>query len=345
MNETVLFTCGHECYTPAHVLATSALWGELESLAVAVRRRCASLARARRDDAPVTDEVLQELSENFRRAHGLRTARATEAWMAARGVSLDAFTDFLERDALDRLDETTTADTAATEDVPLDALWTDAVFTGVGDSWCQRLAARVAVARETPPATGPPASIFEPLAAAGLKPDALRRCVDQFELPLAWIDIATAQERAFARYAESVQTPARLGAAMRARWDTLFSMDFEMGAFGSEAAAREACLCVTEDGDPIQAVCTVAGGVFQGGRVLLGDLPEKVRSHALSATAGSLLPVFDWNGQHIVCRIQGKTEPSLDDARIREVLAHDVLMEAVTPLIARHIEWPAGSNA
>lgn len=345
MNAPVLFSAGDCSIAPAHVLAAAAFWGELGVASRQSRARLACLARAAADGYEVPADHLQAASEQFRRLHGLRTVEATEGWMEAWGVSVEAFTDFLERDALRAASggkvDVSHENPDEVSGTLLAALWPDAVFSGTGADWTHKLAARLAAAAEKK-AAGLPGSLFDPAAAPGLAPDALRNWIGRLDLPVAWFDQMVSFEAAHARFAESVLTPKRLDAVMRARWTALFTMDFEMGGFQTEAAAREATLCVMEDGVAIQDICEMAGGSFQQGCVMLGDVPDEVRPRALSATEGALLPVFPWNDQYMVCRVRGKSEPSLDDSRTRETVARAVLEDAVRPLVRRHIKWAPG---
>ena len=343
VNEPVLFSSGDFHVTPGHVLSAAALWSILDPYRGVLVRRIARVEAARVQGAEVDSEALQQASEQFRRARGLRTAQATSAWMEAWGVSLEAFTEFLEQTLIYR-DLESGDRTAGTLDTALTAeeLWSAAVFGGEGEAWCHRLAARLAAAQERGRLSDLPASLFDPASVPGLTPDALRRWIDMLDLPTHWYDQLIELEAAHARFSESVLTPERLDAVMRARWSTLFTMDFEMGSFHSEAAAREACLCVTEDGVAIEEICAMAGGSFRQGRVMLGDVPDGVRTRALSATAGTLLPVFAWDNKYMVCRVRDKSEPNLDDATIREAVGRVVLDDALRPLIQRHIQWSPG---
>ncbi|MBX3175929.1 MAG: hypothetical protein KF886_01070 [Candidatus Hydrogenedentes bacterium] len=340
MSSTVLFTAGELCVTPPHVLSAAAFWGHLPTLLESSRHRLACLdsAAARAIEAP--DKALQAASESFRRSRGLRTVQATEQWMAAWGVEVEAFTGYLEREAL-RAQIGDEAPAAADESRLAGVLWPDAVFGGQAASWLHPLAARAAVRCEGG-ATDVPGSLFDPASSPGLAPDALRVWSDRLDLPATWFDELVAMEAGFLRFAERQQTPARLDAALRARWESLFVADIETASFPTEAAAREALLCITEDGEPMSAVCSVAGGSYQSGRAMLGDLPVGVRAHALSAPPDTLLPIFSQSGVYTVCRVRGKTEPSLDDPRIRSIVAGAVVSEAVQPLIQRHVAWSPG---
>ncbi len=264
--------------------------------------------------------------------------------MAARGVTLDAFTDFLERDAAlamlggdtakaSRKHPTRDGDTMA-------VLWHDAVFTGAGDNWSRRLAVHAAAARDVAEGAGIPASIFDTI--GGGVSDGMLPWLEHFGLEAAWFNRLRVIDAAFVHFTSVVQTPARLDAALRARWDALVAIDVELGGFPSESAAREAFLCVSEDGMSLEEICREAGGQYNQGALLLGDLPLAIRAQALSTPAGSLLPVFPWGESMVLCRLLGKTEPSLNDPRTNETVRAAVLDDALQPLIERHIAWSAG---
>lgn len=343
MSEPELFSCGGERYIPAHVLAVAAFWGELDGLYVESLQRVKALKRAQTEGVQISDDDLQARSEAFRRHHGLRTARATESWMATRGVTVSEFSDFLEREALRGYFKE--APSRSRKDPARDAgavayLWPDAVFTGLADDWCQRLAVRAAAAREVAEDGGIPASLFDTGGEAAAR---LIRWLERFGLGEEWFERLRALDAAYTHFATSVQTPSQLDAALRARWERLFAVDLEIGGFNAETAAREASLCVSEDGASFDEICREGGGLLHRGPMLLGDLPDAMRTQALSLPVGSLLPVFAWDGRFIVCRILAKSEPSMSEARVRDTVVAAVLDEAVVPLLKRHITWPHGA--
>jgi hypothetical protein len=344
--EPEIFSCGANVFTPAHILTAAAFWGELDEHYMESRKRLLALMRAREEGIEISDEELQGRSERFRREFGLRTARATETWMAARGVTLDAFTDFLERDAAlavcggdpgrtSRKHPTRDRDTMA-------VLWPDAVFTGAGDGWSRRLAIRAAAARDVAEGAGIPASIFDTM--GGDLSDGMLPWLEYFGLEVAWFNRLRVIDAAFAHFTSVVQTPARLDSALRARWDALVAIDVELGGFPNDSVAREAFLCVSEDGMSLEEVCREAGGHYNQGGLLLGELPQAIRAQALSTPVGSLLPVFPWGESVVLCRLLGKSEPSLENPRTNETVRAAVLDDALQPLMDRHIAWAAGGG-
>ncbi len=346
MVEPEIFSCGGASFAPAHILTAAAFWGELDEHYVESRGRRLALKRAREEGIEISDEELQARSERFRREFGLRTARATEIWMAARGVTVDAFTDFLERDAALAMLGGDSASTSrkhpARDQETMAVLWSDAVFTGAGDVWSRRLAVRAAAARDVAEGAGIPASIFDTL--GGDVNDGMLPWLEYFGLDAAWFTRLRVIDAAFAHFSSVVQTPARLESALRARWDALIALELELSGFPTDSAAREALLCVTEDGMSLDDICREAGGHYNKGALLLGELPAAVRAQALSTPVGSMLPVFPWGERMVLCRLLGKSEPSLDDPRVNEVLRATVLDEALQPLLKRHIAWPVGGG-
>jgi hypothetical protein len=344
--EPEIFSCGATSFTPSHILTAAAFWGELDEHYVESKRRRLALDRAREEGIEISDEELQARSERFRREFGLRTARATESWMAARGVTVDAFTDFLERDAalalVDGASVKASRKHPTRDEETMAVLWADAVFTGAGDVWSRRLAVRAAAARDVAEGAGIPASIFDTL--GGDVSEGMLPWLDHFGLDAAWFTRLRVIDAAFAHFSSVVQTPARLDEALRTQWDSLVAVQVELGGFPTESAAREAFLCVSEDGMSLEEICREAGGHYNQGALLLGDLPLAIRAQALSTPAGSLLPVFPWGESMVLCRLLGKTEPSLSDPRTNETVRAAVLDGALQPLMKRHIVWTVGGG-
>jgi hypothetical protein len=264
----------------------------------------------------VDDRIVQAASERFRREHGLQSVEATEAWLGARGVTLDCFGDYLERSVLEEhfngegqvLRATEHPDTTAIADL----VWPEMVFSGVADAVSRALASMVAVAEASdahPKVQGP--------------------------------ESLSAYDAAYQAFARSVLTEARMEAALRSRWGELFTLDCELALFGDEDTAREAALCVSEDGADLASIGASGGGRYQGGRLLLRELPAVLRTRAMAAAPGEVLPVQPLETGFVVCRIRDKEAPSLADEATRTFVREAALEEEVTPLVARHIEWLA----
>lgn len=310
-----LFLCDSVPFLPPHVLAAAAVWGKLDAVRQRVRLGLGAMHWARANEYAVDDDAVQEASETFRREHGLRSARATQDWLEARSVSLDDFGDYLERHEFialhARLQPGAMALPMEEEIKPL--LWPELVFSGGMVALCRNLARRVAVAADAGELSAP---------ASGKEEDAVR-----------------AYEARFEQFAAHAITPARLESALRNRWGDLFRVDCEMARFPSVEVAREARLCVAEDGAELITIARAAGGAYRAGVTLLSDLPEPLRSGVQTAGEGTLLPVLAWDDGHVVCRVRAKREPSLEDGDTRTRVEQHVVEEAVAPLVAHYITW------
>jgi hypothetical protein len=310
-----LFLCDSYSYLPAHVLAAASVWGRLDAPRQRLRRALAALQWGRAGEYAVEDSALQEASEAFRRAHGLRSSQSTQAWLEARSVSIDDFGDYLERRAFMELQQrvSSASDGASREEEIAPLLWPELVFSGEMAPLCRDLAGRVAVAAEA----------GDPVCPAAGEEEAAVRGFDA----------------RFAQFTAQVVTPARLESALRSRWGELFRVDCELARFAQLEVAREVRLCVAEDEAELLALAQAADGAYQEGEALLSALPAPLRAGVQAAGEGTLLPVISWDDGHVVCRVRAKYEPSLLDGETRARVERAVVEDAVAPALVRHITW------
>src|SRR5881396_3338530 len=138
--DEVIFTVDRMAYVWEDVVIAGHVWGGWTTLEQRVRDGLACLARLADVDAAACD---------FRYARDLVAASDLEAWLERRGVTIDAWLDFIRRSLLLRrwandLDEIRAA-YELDEDEVAEAVPCEAVCNGMAASLAERLAARAAV--------------------------------------------------------------------------------------------------------------------------------------------------------------------------------------------------------
>ena len=326
MSGVSLFSCGGVVFCAEHVLAAAEEWGQLDSVRLQARERLSALAQAQADGFQVADDLLQARSEAFRRDLGLRSAQATQEWMDAHGVSIEAFGDYLEREACREHYTSNThtrpaaAETITAQDVD-EVLWPDLVFSGSFQPWCQQLAEIVAIVCSS-------------------------KGADHIDADLAtWPERLNAYGQRYEEFRADLLSTARLKSALRVQYQNFFLLRCEIGIFDTDAAVREAVLCITEDGLSMEKVCEMAKGEFMRQEVLLNQLPSpSLQTAALSAAPGSVLPPFEQEGRHILMYVHEKKEPDLADERTRSLLSDRIVTDAIRPLVHEHIQWVGATS-
>src|SRR5437867_2794708 len=143
--DEVIFTVDRMAYVWEDVVIAGHVWGDWTTLEQRVRDGLACLARL--DD--VDDDALGEADVDaaacdFRYARDLVAASDLEAWLERRGVTIDAWLDFIRRSLLLRrwandLDEIRAA-YELDEDEVAEAVPCEAVCSGMAASLAERLA-------------------------------------------------------------------------------------------------------------------------------------------------------------------------------------------------------------
>jgi hypothetical protein len=107
----------------------------------------------------------------------------------------------------------------------------------------------------------------------------------------------------------------------------------------SRDVAREALLCVREDGMSLEEVANEARVPYQRSDVLLEDLPEDLRPKFLSVSAGDVLEPIARADRFQICRVIEKVEPRAEDETVRDRAEKRILERHFADLTAKHIHW------
>ena len=314
------FTCGGRAYTNDELLAAAERWGVLESIVPSLTSALVCRAYAEENAYGVDDDLVQQLSEEYRRARNLDSAAATQYWLEQREVSLDDFADYLERSIwasrfAGRLADNK-GDFAPARSRVQDVLWSEFVFGGAYDACAAALARRVALARAENAAAP----------AAQIDREAWREELNGLEMM---------HDRACARLLSRENLQPNLE---RRRLD-LMQIKVHRLRLDREHAAKEAYLCLIDEGESFESLAEAIRAPYDVARWFLSDLPPSIQSKLLSAAPGQVLPPFEHEREYWIVRIDEKIEPSLDDDAVRQRLEGVVVSGYFDPLVEQHIEW------
>ncbi len=96
-DDLIVCTCGSQEYTPRDAIEAALFRGELDSTWKEFLRCAQAEKRADELDIDLDESAIAAAAEAFRYEHDLITAEETEAWLAARGLTLDDFSDYFTR--------------------------------------------------------------------------------------------------------------------------------------------------------------------------------------------------------------------------------------------------------
>ena len=331
---TPVVRVGERTYTWGDVVLFAMAHGDWDAFVarLALGLACAADAEAH-DDWPEGD-ALDEAATAFRYQRDLHTSEETEAWLARTGLDLDSWSDALMREVLRRdRGHRVAAGDLGPDDVETTMLVAEGVCSGDFQRWAEMLAARAAVAlQQDGPVSGD--------AAAG--PAVARRHaawidgIDAAEVRLqSLVDLIAADRAAVA----AALTDAALATHVdRARLDWV-RVDLERLTFPSLDAAREAALCVREDGLTLSEVAIESRLPVVDARTVLDALDPALRDAVLSASPGDTLGPIETTEGVVVAHVVGKAAATLDDPLVRARAERSVVDTLRERALVSHARW------
>lgn len=344
-----LFSVGGADYRAVDVVLGATLWGEWARLHESARQALACVRHAEAmEDHGDPDEV-ESAANEFRYARDLVTAEETHAWLREWGLTAEAWMDSIERSVLRRRWAAELPDLAARYPVSDEevsaALAAEAICSGELARLAEKLAGRAAIYDGQ--LSGAAGDLGEPSGAEvsalllrvpasarerGLSPVPPERC-------LARTRHVAHLEGCFERFRRAALTPAAVRAHVDAHGLDWILVECRYLAFAEAEAAREAALCVREDGRELEAVAADAGTVVREARWFLDTLSPGARSHFVAARKGDLLDPLPFGDEVRLCLVLDKRMPSDSDPEVRQRAEEGVVARLVEQEVARRVRW------
>jgi hypothetical protein len=332
--EQVVFSVGGSDYVWKDVVQAGERWGDWDRLCGRAKEDIACLARLDDEaEEPLTTEEVESAANEFRYARDLVSAEETERWLEKWGLTVESWMDWIRSSLLRRkwsgqMPDLLSEYPAADEDLER-LLQAEAVCSGDLARLAYELAGRAAIrekenerlkAKNSDREGGNP----EPHE-SGDPSDGFARL-----------------EESFRRFRDRVLSPEAIQGEIRSRQADWTQVDCELVSFPAEEAAREAALCVTQDGETLSRVAGEADRGLRRERFYVEDAAPALRDRFLGARKGELLGPLEVEGEFVLCRVVDKVLPSKRDpalvARARETVVKRLVDQEIVDRVTWH--WP-----
>ena len=150
---------------------------------------------------------------------------------------------------------------------------------------------------------------------------------------------AVGGDAAYEALLRDAATPAAQARALEQHQVDWLRVDFELLELPAEGMAREAALCVRDDGLSVREVAERAGLQAATHSLLLRDAPEGLAEPLLSATPGDVVGPVAAGEAYAVALVRAKRPPAADDPVIQDLLEDEVPRRAVESEVNRAVKW------
>jgi hypothetical protein len=250
------------------------------------------------------EEGIQAASEQFRIARDLITAEETGQWLEQRGLTLDDFSDYFRRGTAPSAGAAAMVNFEGGPEGWRERLRVDLLMSGQFDVLAEALAWRCAGC---------------PSGAAGLD----------------W----SAMEEAFAQKRAALLTEGARAETLAMLRPSLTRYEVEIMEVESGDVAREAWLCLTEDGLSIDEVAREGRYPVKRGKVRREEVPVEWQNRLANANPGAVLePIPHGDGFHL-CLLLRKWEPILGEPEVDARVERHLLERHFAMLSTPTIRW------
>jgi hypothetical protein len=345
-----IFTVGGTSLAWEDLVLAGCLWGDWPALEARVRDGLACLARLDDldddDEDALSEDDVEAAAAEFRYARDLVAAADLEAWLERRGLSVDAWLDFVRRSLLrerwaDDLEEIRDEYEIDAADVA-GALGCEALCGGLASDLAGRLAARAAIhARDEAGADAAALAREAETLAAAVPEDVLERALP--EVPAATrrdrLGALARLEAAWRRFAAGAASPEALRALVSGRRLDWMRVSVQVVVTPDEDVAREIAMCVRVDRRPLAEVAEEAGLSAASKDLWVEDVEGALRDAVVGAQPGEVLgPLADKAG-HLVVMVGDKRPPAPDDPAVRVRAERALLARTVDREVANRVTW------
>lgn len=290
--------------------------------------------------------ALQAVSEQFRYERDLITAEETEDWLEVRGLALDDFSDhFIRRHWQDAPGEQIEPPVLDYLEAPVklrDLLRVELMLSGEFDRLAMRLCWRLAalqVARHEIAPDLVEAERARFLERTNLDDSSLAGWLARLGCDQPWLEEMLKSEATYRQHCAALLTREAREQMLKTRRMPWTRLDLETIELECRDAAREAFLCVREDGVAMSEVAKTGRYPYRRAEVVCEDLPAETQQKFLCAASGEVLEPIERGESFQLCRLIQKIEPDLADAQIRSRVEQRILECHFSELAARCARW------
>lgn len=302
-------------------------------------------ARAAAENVPLPQVAIDEAATAFRYQRDLISASDMSGWLARMSVSSEEWMAHITRGVLRCLwthEIEMLLDRYAPSPRHLEtAAVSEGICSGLFDAFDASFSERAAIAFEARP------DVFDTARVASqahtdlatrlvrqhthwltMRPEA--ECIARLMRILDIEDVyRTASERLTASEALASAIDSH-----RLEWVVI---DLDTIGFADESAAREAILCVREDGMSMRDVAAMSRHIVTRDSRLFEDLPADYRDRVLSAEPGSVIGPLELDGRYEVALVLARTAPTVQDERIADRARTLLLAQAGRRAAGEHV--------
>ncbi|MFN2398990.1 MAG: hypothetical protein ABR543_10195 [Gemmatimonadaceae bacterium] len=344
----VVFTVGSEEYCWDDVLLAGMYWGDWPTLESEVREGAACVRHAENGGASISGDEVDAAAKAFRYDRNLITAREMQNWLNWRGLTAQMWMGHVRRSVLRRKSSAELpaiiSQNPLEDDEVQELLAVDGFCSGHFDRWATKLAGRASAAHHVaarqratdesvPTADDSAVALLEPELALGripgLKADRITATVER----LAGL------ERAFRRFRMETLTPRAIRERIGAHHLEWIRVVCRSLAFPEAHTAREAALCLREDGAAFAEVAASARAKIHDSSFYLDEVDGSVLDRFVAAREGEFLGPIGVDGQHVLFEIVRKVMPTENEEGVRRRAERDILNTAVNREITDRVKW------
>jgi hypothetical protein len=156
----------------------------------------------------------------------------------------------------------------------------------------------------------------------------------------SWLAETLRSEVAFDRLVSGATTDDARRRKLASMQLSLVKIDIETLELDSAAAAREAVLCVRDDGARLSEVARDAGYRSERAEVWMDALEDSVHQAILGAAEGEVIGPIECDAHFKVCQVLRKVAPSISDPAVSDRIDDVIIHEFFDDLCARHTHAP-----
>jgi hypothetical protein len=347
----VIFVVGPNSYTAADVVLAAKAWGDWQRLEQEIREGIACIRHARAKQEAVLDEDVEALADEFRSQRGLFAAEDAEVWLAERQVTFNSWMKYIRWCWLRQKWQSYLQDLPVQYPVSQDQLNRNARVVGVCSghfaAFARKLAGRAAVHDRIQQETATGQNAGEHQKEIGIFEFPFDIEKDARLLGLSSEEFREKQQRlaelehSFRQFSSQVIVPERIQGQISAHHLDWIRIEALSLSFPEEPAAREAALCVREDGEELSTVAARTKTALRQEQMGLGELDPSAQAAFLSARKGDLVGPLRCDQELKLFLVLDKVMPSSDNPELRTRAEQLILRAAIKPEVDARVQWQA----